>query len=160
MDILLVLWVVDLNGCCAARPVLHLDEDYAVIKHRPNLDVLADKGGELLQSVSPVEDLLDRHPLLTEALRGEVGVLGVEDTEGDPELLGIVRQVVDLLKEASLEVNLSRLVDQVRDELLRNLLLEEAVVAVLPGGLHLGEVVGGEERHLFRGERARRLVAS
>ena len=131
-----------------ARPVFDLDEDHTVIEERPNLDILADKRGELLQSVSPVEDLLDRHPPVSEALRSEVGVIGVEDAEAYPEVLGLACQVVDLLEKEGLEVHLDRSVKQVRDEVFRDLLLEEDVVAVVPGGLHLGEVGVVEERHL------------
>ena len=143
----LLLGVVDLRWC-VARPILDPDEDHAVLKHRSNLDVLADEGSNLLQGISPVENLLNRHPLLAEALRGEVGVRREVDAEADPEILGLARQVVNLLEEAGLEVNLDCVIEQVRDELLRDLLLEEAVVAVIPGGLHLGEVGGAEERHL------------
>lgn len=138
----------------SSRPVLDPDEDDVIIEHRPNLDVLADESGDLLQSVGPVEDLLDRHPLLAKSLRGEVGILGEIDAEADPEVLGFVRQVVDLLEELRFEVLLHRVVDQIRDELLCDLLLEEVVVAVAPCGAQLGEVVGVEQRHLalsFRG---------
>ena len=143
---LLVLGVVDV-GNCKARPVLDLDEEYALIEERPNLDILADKRGELLQSVSPVEDLLDRHPPVSEALRGKVGVIGVEDAEADPEVLGLACQG-DTVHEVRLDVLLCCAIEQFRDKLVGDLLLEEAIVAVVPGVLHLGEVSVFEERHL------------
>ena len=130
-----------------ARPVLDLDEDHAVTEERPNLDILADKRGELLQSISPVEDLLNRHPPVTEALRGEVGVLRVEDAEADPEILWLARRG-DTEHEVRLEGRLCCAIEQFRDKLLGDLLLEKAIVAVIPGGLHLGKVGVIEERHL------------
>ena len=143
---LLVLGVVDV-GNRKARPVLDLDKEYALIEERPNLDILADKRGELLQSVSPIEDLLDCHPPVSEALRSEVGVIGVEDTEANPEVLGLACQG-DTLHEVRLDVLLCCAIEQFRDKLVGDLLLEEAIVAVVPGVLHLGEVGGVKERHL------------
>ena len=143
---LVLLRVVDLRWC-VARPILDPDEDHAVPKHRPNLDVLTDEGSNLLQGIGPVENLLNRHPLLAEALRGEVGVRGEVDAEADPEILWLARRG-DTEHEVRLEVLLCCAIEQFRDELLGDLLLEEAVVAVIPGSLHLGEVGSVEERHL------------
>lgn len=114
---LLVLRVVDVDNRSSrncwrvARPVLNLDEEYALIEERPNLDILADKRGELLQSVSPVEDLLDRHPPVSEALRGKVGIIGVEDAEANPEVLGLACQG-DTLHEVRLDVLLCCAIEQ------------------------------------------------
>ena len=86
-----------------ARPILDPDEDRAVLEDRPKLNISTDKVGNLLQRVSPVENLLDRHPPVTEALGVEEVVLVKADAEADPEILWLAR-VLDHIKELRLEV--------------------------------------------------------
>ena len=118
-----------------------------VLEDRSKLDVSTDELGDLQQRVSPVEDLLDRHPPVAEALGVEEVVLVKADAHCGPDVLALGREV-DGGKQLRLEVLIRRAGDHQRDEVVDDLLLEEFVGAILPGVRELGEVGVVEERHL------------
>lgn len=147
----LVLRVVDLlarRTQRARRPVLDVNVDDVVPVVGRDLDVLADALSKLLQRVGPVDDLLDGEAPLAEALRHEVVVRLKAEAPGDADLAGLLG-VLDAIQELSRDVAVHDLVEHELREVADDLVLEDLVAALLPGG---GErdlvVLVQKDRHL------------
>ena len=143
---LVLLRVVDL--LVRRRAVLDLDVDHSVPVAGRDLDVLADALGKLLQRVGPVDDLLDGEAPLAEALRYEV-VVRLEAEAPAYADIAELPGVLHARQELSRDVAVHDLVEHELREVADDLVLEDLVAALLPGG---GErdlvVLVQKDRHL------------
>ena len=98
-----------------------------------DLDVLADALGKLLQRVGPVDDLLDGEAPLAKALRHEVVIRLEAEAPGDADIARLLG-VLDALQELRRDIAVHDLVEHQLREVADDLLLEDLVAALLPGG--------------------------